>query len=235
MKKKLLIIIILTFSINFFGQENEKLIERTAEQMGIKKSDIFFRLATAQEFDDGILVVIPEVSEKGEGYISFNNHVIFIDKNTSKIKAEFSQKKDWYSDAMEIDKITIEREKYHLNKSVIAFGLLFEYSGGGRANPFYGTDWSLYELKNDKLNRLLKHFTLKSFFGETDTTCKGKFEEHSKKIEFQNNGANNYADIKITDTINKYVVNENCEEESLETELKAEILKYKNGKYKNVL
>lgn len=78
-------------------------------------------------------------------------------------------------------------------------------------------------------------FSLKSFFGETDTTCKGKFEEHSKKIEFQNNGANDYAVIKIIDTIDKYLRNENCKEESLETELKTETLKYKNGKYKKVL
>ena len=235
MKKILLIIIFLTFSINLFGQENEKLIEKTVELIGIKKSDIFFKLATKQEFENGILVVIPEIAEKGEGYILFNSHLIFIDKNTFKIKAKFSQKKDWYSDAVRIDKISIEKKTYDLNKSSIVFGLLFEYSGGGRANPFYGTEWSLYELKKDKLNRLLKRFTIQSSFGETDTTCKGNFEKHSKNIEFQIKEPENYADIKITDTINKYSLNENCEEISQKTELKTETLRYKSGKYKNVL
>ncbi|RSK39657.1 PA3715 family protein [Mangrovimonas spongiae] len=235
MKKILLFLIILTFSTNFFGQKSEKLIERTAKKIEIKESDIFYKLAITQEFENGILVIIPEVDEEGEGYILFNSHVIFIDKNTFKIKAKFSQKKDWYSDAMGIDKISIEKKTHHLNKSTITFGLIFEYSGGGRANPFYGTEWSLYDLKDDKLNRLLKRFTIKSVFGETDTTCKGSFEKHSKKIEIQNNESNGYADIKITDTISQYLINKNCEKASKEIKLKTETLKYKNGEYKNVL
>ncbi len=232
MKKIWLIILILKFSTNFYGQENQKLIERTAYKIGIKKSEIFSRLTTTEEFENGILVVIPEIAEKGVGYILLNSHVVFIDKNTFVIKAKSSQKKDWYIDAIGIDKISIEKKTYHLNKSTTTFGLLFEYSGSSRANSFYGTEWSLYDLKENKLNRLLKRFNIKSVSGETNTTCKGKFEKHSKKIEILNNESSNYADIKITDTINNYLINENCVEVSNETNLKTEILEYQSGKYK---
>lgn len=223
--RNLLIILFLAFSINFYGQKNEKLISHTAEKIEIEKSDIYSRLTTSLEFENGTLIIIPEVAEKEEGYITFNSHIVLIDSRTDK--------KDWYIDAVAMKEITIEPRLYHLNKSTVAYGIKISYSGQSRADPYYATHLSLYALTKGKLYRVLKDYPVKSFKGETDTTCKGKLEEHSKQIELSPT-TKKYAKLKVTDTIKLSERNEDCEVITQETIFNTEILKFKNGEYKNM-
>ena len=234
--RNLLTIIFLTLCLNCKSQNQpQHLIEQTAQKVGIQNSEIFSRLSTSQQFDNGILIVIPEIAEQGDGYMIFNSNIILIDENTGEVKAKFSGQKDWYIDAVSIDKIEIEPILYQLNETTVAFGLKIFYSNQSRPNPYSSTQLSLYALEGKKLNRVLKDFPIKTFNGETDTTCQGEFKEHCKNIEILETYSNKFADLKFIDKIELSERNEDCEKIIKETRKEIEILKYENGEYKNVL
>lgn len=233
--KKLLIFILLLSPLYFFGQEeNQQLIVDTAEKIGIEKSDIYFRLIKTHEFDNQTLLVIPEIAEEDENHVIFNNHVVLIDSQTGAVQAKFSGEKDLYIDAVGINKIEIDSLVYQLNTTTPAYGLKIYYSGQSRPNPYYGTQLSLYALEGDELIKVLKDYPIKTFNGETDTTCKGTFEEHSKKMKVLNEQTNDYADLRFIDSVRSTERNEDCEVVDEEKREIVEILKYENGQYKPV-
>lgn len=235
MKNPLTIIFIIVF-LNCLGQvQSQQLIEQTATKAGIQKSDVFYRLATSQIFNDETLIVIPEIAEDGDGYMVFNSNIILVDNESGTIKAKFRGEKDLYIDAVSIDMIEIEAKKYHLNEKTAAFGLRIFYSNQSRPNPYSGTELSLYVLRGNQLRRILKDFSIKTFNGKTDTTCNGEFEEHSKDIQILDSYTNDFADLKFIDEIELFERNEDCEKVVIKTRKETEILKYENDGYKKVL
>ena len=234
--KNFLTVIVFTLSFTCLGQnQTQQLIEQTAQKIGIPTSDIFSRLATSQKFENGTLIVIPEIAEKGDEYLTFNSHIVLIDDESGAIKGKFRGEKDWYIDAVSIDKIEIEPQLYQLNETTLGYGLNIFYSGQSKPNPYSGTELSLYALEGSDLKQVLKDYPIQSFNGETDTTCRGTFEEHSKKIEVLNTFTNQYANLQFTDSIELSELNEDCDEILKETRKEIKILKYENGEYRNVL
>lgn len=226
----------MTLSLNCLGQnQSQQLVQQTAQKIGIQNSDIFSRLVTSQKFDNGILIIIPEIAEKGDGYIIFNSNIILIDVKTGAVKAKFSGEKDWYIDAVSIDEIELEPKQHQVNETTFAYGLKILYSNQSRPNPYSSTQLSLYALEGSELNRVLNDYPIKTFNGETDTTCRGTFKEHSKKMEVLNTHSNQYADLKFTDCIEISELDEGCDKIMEKSRKEVEILKYENGEYKNVL
>lgn len=234
--KHLLTVLYFTLSVTCLGQnQSQQLIEQTAQKIGIPTSDIFSRLATSHKFVTGTLIVIPEIAEKGDGYLTFNSYLVLIDDENGAIKAKFSGEKDWYIDAVSIDKIEIEPKLYQLNETTYGYGLNIFYSGHSKPNPYSRTELSLYALEGSDLKQVLKDYPIKSFNGETDTTCRGTFEEHSKKLKVLKTYTNQYADLQFTNCIQLSELNEDCDEKLKETRKEIKILKYENGEYKNFL
>ncbi|MEP6262960.1 MAG: hypothetical protein ABJ092_15395 [Gillisia sp.] len=232
--KHLLKVIFLILSFTCEGQnQSQQLIEQTAQKIGIPTSDIFSRLTTSHKFENGTLIVIPEIAEKGDGYVTFNSHIVLIDDESGAIKAKFRGEKDWNIDAVSIDNIKIEPKLYQLNESTFGYGLNIFYTGQSKPNPYSGTELSLYAREGIDLKQILKDYPIKSFNGETDTKCRGTFEEHSKKLEILKTYTNQYADLQFTDCIQLSELNEDCDELLKETRQEIKILKFGNGEYRN--
>jgi len=230
--KYLLIIISMTLSFNCLGQkESRELVEETAQKVGIKKSAIFFQLSISQKFENEILIIIPEIAEEGEGYMILNSNIILIDKKTGTIKAKFRGKKEWFIDAVRIDQIEIEPSIYKLNETNMVFGLKVFYANQSRPNPTSSIELSLYAFDGEKLNVVLKGFTISHYVGETDTTCIGTFEVQTKELKISNTYTNQYADLEFVNSIELYEQNENCEKIIKDSRKEVEFLKYQNGKY----
>lgn len=233
--KHLLIIIFLTLSFNCLGQkESRQLVEETAQKVGIKNSAIFFQLAVSQVFENEILIVIPEIAEEGEGYMILTSNIILIDKKSGTIKAKFRGEKDWYSDAIRIDQIEIEPTPYQLNEANVAFGLKIFYANQSQPISSSSIELSLYAFDEAKLNMVLKEFPISNYNGETDTTCKGMLEVHTKELKISNAYTNQFADLEFDNFIELYEQNENCEKIIKDTKKEVEFLKYQNGKYNKV-
>jgi len=229
-------ILFLTLSLSCLSQNHsQKMIKQIAQNIGIQNTDIYSRLTTSQKFDIGTLFVIPEIAEKGNGYVIFNSNIILIDDKTGEIKARFTGQKDWYIDAVSIDKIKIEPKIHQLNKKTMAIGLKLYYSNRSQPNPYSSIQLSLYAFDGKNLKRVLKDFSIKITNGKTDSTCKGKFEKHSKDMQVLNTYSNKFADLKFIDKIEISERDEDCEKVSKETSKKFEILKYENGEYKIIL
>ncbi|WP_157466081.1 hypothetical protein [Belliella baltica] len=231
--KHLLIIFFLTLSFNCLGQkESRELVEVTAQKVGIKNSAIFFQLAVSQEFENDILIVIPEIAEEGEGYMILTSNIILTNKKSGTIKAKFRGEKEWFSDAVRIDQIEIEPSIYKLNETNVAFGLKVFYANQSRPNPSSITELSLYAFDGEKLNVVLKEFPISHYVGKTDTTCIGTFEVHTKELKISNTYTNQHADLEFVNSIELYEQNENCEKIIKDAKKEVEILKYESGRYK---
>lgn len=232
--KSLLTIIILIFSIDCSGQnESLQLIEQTAQKVGIQNSHIFFRLATFQKFENGTIIVIPEIAEEGGGYMILKSNIILIDDKTGAVKAKFGGEKDWYIDAVSIDEIEIEPKLYQLNETTVVYGLKINYSNQSRPNPMSRIELSLFALEGIELKKILKDFPIQTWDGSTNGICTGSFEEHSKEMKVLNTHTNQYADLEFTDSIELSESTENCEKIRQETRKEVEILKFEKGEYKN--
>lgn len=174
----------MTLSLTCLGQDqSQQLIDRTAEKIGIQNSDIFSRLATSQEVDKGILVVIPAIAEKGEGYMILDSHLILIDDKSGEVKAQFRGEKDLNIDAISIDKIEIKPKPYQLNETTLAYGLKIFLSNQSRPNPYSSTQLSLYALEGDKLNRVLKDYPIVFLGGKRTQPAKGSLKNIRKKCK----------------------------------------------------
>lgn len=212
--------------------QSQELIEQTGQKVGIQISGIFSGLASSQKFENGTIIVIPQIAEEGDGYIIFNSNIILLDDKTGEVKAHFRGKKDWYMDAVSIDKMEIEPKLYQLNKTTVAFGLKLFYINRSGPNPYSSTQLSLFALEGNKLNRVLKDFPIRTFKGETDTTCKGELEEHSKIMQVLDTYSNEFFDLKFFNSIEMSERNEDCQKLIRKTRKELEILKYENGEYK---
>lgn len=231
-KKPFLIIFFLSLAFNCLGQEKSLLLfEQTAKKIGIKNSDIHLQFAVSQDFEDHLLIVIPEIAEEGDGYMIFNSNIILKDKKTGEIEAVFKGEKDWYSDAVRIDQIEIEPKIYQLNKTNVAFGLKVHYANQSRPNPTSSIELSLFAFDGKKLNAVLRNFPISQHHGETDTTCKGTFEIHTKKLKISNSYTNQYADLEFVNSIVLYEQDDDCEKTYSQSIEKVETLKYKGNQY----
>ncbi len=230
--KSILMIFLLTLAFNCLGQvESFLLIEQTAKKIGIKNSDIFFQSSVLQDFENHILIVIPEIAEVGEGYMILNSNIILIDKKAGAIEAVYKGEKAWYSDAVRIDQIEIEPTIYQLNKTNVAFGLKVFYANQSRPNPTSSIELSLFAFDGEKLNPVLKDFPISQYYGETDTTCKGTFKIHTKELEVSNIYTNKYADLEFINLTELYELDEDCEKTFIESIKKIETLKFKDNQY----
>ena len=101
-------------------------------------------------------------------------------------------------------------------------------------DPYSNDEISLFIQKDDKLERVLKNYSIKNFHGEWDSVCDGEFKEENKTLIISKEIKNNFSDIivsnKITIQKNKLIQND-CTEK-IRTFNKKTILKYNGTEYK---
>ncbi|WP_339411834.1 hypothetical protein [Pseudomonas sp. EA_35y_Pfl2_R5] len=82
---------------------------------------------------------------------------------------------DW--DAIFVDGLEFDTAPYRLREGDLAFGIRVKRRSMSRANPFYETSLSLYELKEPHLRPVLSELVMDRSGGEWDTRCAGEFSD----------------------------------------------------------
>ena len=180
------------------------------------------------------VLVIPEIAEKGEGYTILNGHILIVKNKDGHIKSRFFEKKSWFSDAVRLEKINVIYQPYKISKDTETIGILINYYGSSRANPYSSEELSLFVRNGEKLDRVLRDYPIQRFNGETDGMNNGIFVKHRKTIEPNINSTAVFFELKVTDSI-KRTEYKNGIEKVIDKSEKIEKLKYVNGEYKNVL
>ena len=233
--KKILLFIILTISQVLSAQNKvDEILIQISKKLEIDKADHFNPLITLHNFGNETLIVIPTYNEKEDGYAILNSNLVLINNKTKQILAKFHKNKDWYTDAIRLEKIEIDSTKFDIGKNNKLFKIKFHYSGSSKSNPYYSTNLSLFKQEKDSLIRLLKDYPIKTFNGETDTTCQGEFEEHSKHLVVLNSNEK-YPKIKVIDSIKNFKNNDKCEEEMVRKKIIIDTLRFQDGEYKNAM
>ncbi len=234
--KKLLLIIISSFTLNSCAQEKPiDLVESTLNNLNIKKENCLSEFIKYEKITQSeSIILIPEIAEKGNGFITLNGHLLVINNKNGKIKSRFSENDTWSSDAVRLENIEVSYQPYKIAKNSETIGILIDYNGNSRPNPFSSKELSLFVRNGEKLERILKDYSIYRLNGETDGMNSGEFVEHKKTLEPIISSKTKFYDLKVTDSI---IATESTKgiEKIIEKSIKIENLKYSNGKYKNVL
>lgn len=230
---KFLVFLLLILHLPVTGQsQNEEIISEVIRQLEIDSTATLTHLITSKEFESETLVVIPEIVEEEPGVAFFDAHLALVDNQTGTIRATYLGSRDWYSDAVRLSNIDIEPKPYRLGSEKTAYGILIDYVGSSRVNPYHATELSLFVREGRQLKRVLKDYRISYLNAETDMNCNSEFEKHSKNLKITNNSGKEYPDLIFTDFIERgYTTEENCEPVTTGTEEKTEVLRYEQGKY----
>ena len=234
--KKLLLIIISVFTLNSCAQEKSiNLIESALMNLKIEKIECLTEFIVEQKISESeSIIVIPEIAEKREGYIVLNSHILIINNKNGNVKSRFSEKGSWFSDAVRLEKIEVVYQPFKISKDSETIGILIDYYGSSRSNPYSSKELTLFLRNGEKLERILKDYSIQRLNGETDGMNSGIFIKHKKTIEPNINSKTEFFNLKVTDSIIKTESTDGTEK-IIEKSEKIEKLKYENGKYKNVL
>jgi hypothetical protein len=234
--KRLLLLVILNLTINSCAQEKSiDLVQNTLNKLNIKKENCFTKFIINQKISKSeSIILIPEINEKGNGYITLNGHILIINSKNGEIQSSFSEKESWFSDAVRLENIEILYKPYKISKDSETIGVVIDYYGSSGANPYSSKELSLFIRKGEKLIRVLKGYSIYSSNGETNGANSGEFVEHKKTIEPIINSQTKFFNLKVIDSIIKTESKDGVQTK-IKNSNKVEQLKFINGKYKNVL
>ena len=234
--KKLLLILISTFTFSSYAQEKSiDLVQIALSNLNIKIENCLSEFIIQQDISESeSVIVIPEIAEKGDGFMTLNGHLLILNKKNGKVKSRFSEKESWNSDAIKLENIEVVYQPYQLTKNSETIGVLIDYNGASRPNPYSSKELSLFIRNGKKLVSVLKDYSIYKLNGETDGLNSGEFVEHRLIIQPNLNSKSEFYDLNIIDSIIKIQSMEGSEK-IIKKSKKIKNLKYENGKYKNVL
>ena len=201
---------------------NFSLVQKVLNQLQLKEVQVKTNLIASKTISNNTeetIVVIPEVYDESNHYFELNNHTVIVNNKTGEITHKYfedSKTNQWVSDAIMLQKITIDTAPYNITNQKRAFGIRVEYIGTSRANPYIQETIALFIKSDDnKLRKILPSFNTMDYGGEWDTDCIGEFLETNKVLIISQDTTNKYYDIlvnsKITTTINFKDEDGNCD------------------------
>jgi len=226
---KLLLIFLLFSCLNPIHSQSE-IAEKVIKALELDSAELNTGMIEEKAMPNttsDFILIIPEITDSGEGYFSLKTFIVIFDKSTGKIKNKQILYKE--SDAVTLTGFTIDTAPYILSKGTRAFGIRTKYRGSSKANPYDVDELSLFIPQGDSLNEVLKDFVVDQFNGDWDTNCTGEFTDQSKVLIITSKMTNGFYDILVKNTIIKeetFVTDKgDCDEKS-KTSYEKQVLKF---------
>lgn len=200
---KYLLSIILFLYLSSSALAQSSLIPLVINQLGLDSSDCYLNFISIKQFPNSnnkSIVVIPKIVNIDEESLSLDSYIIVIETSSGNIQStyfESNRTNEWYSDAVQMESISIDSTAYILNRKNTAFGIRVNYSGPSRVNPSHEEFISLFVQEGDSLKRVLRRYPIEKFLGEWDGMCEGEFVEKNGNIRFENEMTNGYNNLNI--------------------------------------
>jgi hypothetical protein len=186
------------------------LIDEALEQLGLNKDQYKTELVASKPFPnrpEETIIVIPEIADTDDNddtFFTYHSHILIVDSSTGKIKYRFyesDQTNQWLSDALKFASIKIDTAPYKLSENKRAFGVRINFYNSSQPNPYNKETISLFVKDGKTLKKVLNHFTIQLFNGETDTTCYAEFTKQEKVLIIKEEKSNNYFNILVKNKI----------------------------------
>lgn len=236
-KTILLTLLILVSDFSIANSYDTVLINKVLANLGFDKNECYENLIMNKDIPDStneVIVVIPKIAEKGDGHLSFDSYIVIVNKFTGEIISRYFEEKAWHSDAVYLESIQIDTAPYFVHENYRAFGLRLNFYVKSRATIYSSTQLSLFIKEGNKIENILKNFTVKLSEGDSDTNCNSYVEDHQKILIVTKNKTNDFFDILVKDSITKTTTEEvdgDCKDTKVEKSKESALLKFIEGKY----
>jgi hypothetical protein len=239
------ILLLLTINVvakDSFCNKEESLLKKALKQLNLKEEQIHSELYVEKVLPyskEHSVLVIPKIISI-EGSIDNNQsfdldaYILIVENNSGKIINKYFEPEAWISDAVMLSSIEIDTAPYLLQTNKRAFGIVVNYVGSSRPNPYDRSDLTLYVTDGSSLKPVLKNYLLAESRGEWDTNCAGDFEGMTSVLLIDKQKSNDWYTIIVKQTITKtknFIVDDNCESKEVQ-KIKKLVLKFNNKEYK---
>ncbi|MCU7615780.1 hypothetical protein NZ698_01100 [Chryseobacterium sp. PBS4-4] len=236
--RKLTTLLLTIITLMLSAQEYDKgRYTKVLNQLKLSSTQIHNELYTEKKMpnaENSFIIVVPVLQGKLEVDGFSVKNTILITDNEGIIKNKYIDPTEFGSDAIMLQSFTIDTGLYNLNSNVRAFGIIAEYYGSSRPNPYSSSNLSLFYPDGKTLKKVLDGYNLKTFSGEWDTNCSGEFEGDTSVIIVDQAKTNGFANLKIktesTKTISKEL-NGECSED-IKSKISYKTLKFNKSTYK---
>lgn len=185
------------------GQEElfSDLQQKVLKELGIHPDSVSAPLSAEKELPGTpgyVALVFPELSMGYEDTpYGITGHIVVTDETGKIIDHLVETTSEWYTDAMELDRITLDTAPYLIASGKRAFGVRLRHYGHSRANPYTYETLSLYVVEKNALRRVLTDFQTSLYRGDWDTNCTGEFKGEESVLIIGNTKNEGYNDLII--------------------------------------
>ena len=237
MMKRLLFTFILLLSFYVVkAQDSLQVYHQVIKTLGIPKDKIDKDLYTEKvlPYDTHKLVMVfPIRKGNDENEATFDLYVVVYDFLQQRITQSYKGVDEYYSDAVELQELSIDTAKFILTEGIRAFGIRAFYKNGSKVNPYSEETFSLFLPENTSLKKILHQYQLSTYNGEWSYNCEGSWSDESNSMFIMDSKkTNGYFDIKDKQTFIKKATDKNCDDKVVEKSTKTVFLKYNGKEYK---
>lgn len=146
-----------------------------------------------------LLLAVPlQESGSGDGETRAGDlDVIVAEAGTGAVRARARERGRLDSDAWYFDGVSLDTARYQLTGSLRAFGTRVRFSGSSRVNPASETVLTLYVLRGNRLEPVLRDLPVRRHGGEWDGNCSGAFTELERTVAVAPSEDSGWADLVI--------------------------------------
>lgn len=192
------------------------ILEKVLQQLQFKPEDCQEQLIVQRVMPyakQQSVVIIPRTAEADEYSFTCHAYILIVNNMSGNIIQRFYERDAWTSDAVRLQKISIDFAPYKLNAATRAFGVKVLYEGDSRPNPYESEELSLFIPRGNTMERVLKNLPVSTIQGDWDTNCEGQFTTARRILIISEKKTNNFFDIIVkskTTTTDKSVVDGEC-------------------------
>ena len=235
MKQLFFTFIFLLCSYVVKAQENVQVYNQVIKTLGIPKDKIDKDLYTEKvlPYDTDKKVMVFLIKKGDENEATFDLYVVVYDFLQKRITQSYKGIDEYYSDAVELQELSIDTAKFILTEGIRAFGIRAFYKNGSKVNPYSEETFSLFLPENTSLKKILHQYQLSTYNGEWNYNCEGSWSDESNSMFIMDSKkTNGYFNIKDKQTFIKKATDKNCDDKVVEKSTKTVFLKYNGKEYK---
>jgi len=235
MKQLFFTFIFLLCSYVVKAQENVQVYNQVIKTLGIPKDKIDKDLYTEKvlPYDTDKKVMVFLIKKGDENEATFDLYVVVYDFLQQRITQSYKGIDEYYSDAVELQELSIDTAKFILTEGIRAFGIRAFYKNGSKVNPYSEETFSLFLPENTSLKKILHQYQLSTYNGEWSYNCEGSWSDESNSMFIMDSKkTNGYFNIKDKQTFIKKATDKNCDDKVVEKSTKTVFLKYNGKEYK---
>ena len=228
----------ITFLLCFYAaeaQKNEQAYYQVIKTLKISEEDIDEELYTEKvlPYDTNKLVMVFPLAKGDENEASFDLYVVVYNLLQKKIAQFYKGIDEYSSDAIVLEKLSIDTAKFIVNEKERAFGLRAYFRNYSRVSAFSEETFSLFLPQETSLKKILNQYSLNTSRSESYDECEASLSENSTSMFMMDSKkTKGYFNIKNRITLIRNTFSADCRDEKEEKSTKIVFLKYNGKEYK---